>query len=123
MIGKEFGIQYMYGAIIAAGIVIVLISGLFAQLKRLFAPIVTGTLLMVIGLTLIPIAFQNIGGGDATAKGFASPENLLVGFGTVIIIILINVFAKGFLKAIAILVGLVAGTVAMASWGRSHCNL
>lgn len=118
MIGKEFGIQYMYGAIIAAGIVIVLISGLFAQLKRLFAPIVTGTLLMVIGLTLIPIAFQNIGGGDATAKSFASPENLLVGFGTVIIIILINVFAKGFLKAIAILVGLVAGTVAMAFMGQ-----
>lgn len=118
MIGKEFGIQYMYGAIIAAGIVIVLISPLFAQLKRLFAPIVTGTLLMVIGLTLIPIAFQNIGGGDAAAKSFASPENLLIGFGTVLVIVLINGFAKGFLRAIAILVGLVAGTIAMALMGR-----
>lgn len=118
IIGKEFGIQYMYGAVIAAGIIIVLISGLFSQLKRLFPPIVTGTLIMVIGLSLIPIAFQNIGGGNAAAKDFASAENLLIGFGTVLVIILVNAFGKGFFKSIAVLVGLVAGTLVMGLMGR-----
>lgn len=118
LIGKEFGIQYMYGAIIASGIVIVLISGLFAQLKRLFPPIVTGTLIMVIGLSLIPIAFQNIGGGNVKASDFASAENLLIGFGTVLIIILVNAFGRGFFKAIAVLVGLIVGTLVMALMGK-----
>lgn len=118
MIGKEFGIQYMYGAIIAAGIFIVLISGAFAQLKKLFPPIVTGTLIMVIGLSLIPIAFQNIGGGNSAAKDFANPTNLIIGFGTVIVIILVNAFGKGFFRAISVLVGLVAGTIAMALMGK-----
>lgn len=118
IIGKEFGIQYMYGAVIASGIIIVLISGLFAQLKRLFPPIVTGTLIMVIGLSLIPIAFQNIGGGNPASNSFASAENLLIGFGTVLVIVLVNAFGRGFFKAIAVLVGLVAGTLVMALMGK-----
>lgn len=117
MIGKQFTIQTMYGAIIVAGIFVWLISGQFSKVKRLFPPVVTGTLITVIGLTLIPIAVQNIGGGTATASDFGALKNIGVGFLTVILILAIQVFARGFLSSIAVLLGLIIGSVIAAFFG------
>ena len=49
--------------IIASGIFVVLIAGFFLKIKKLFPPIVTGTVITVIGLTLIPVAIEKMGGG------------------------------------------------------------
>ena len=117
MIGSQFTIQTMYGAIIVAGIFVCLVSGQFSKVKRLFPPVVTGTLITVIGLTLIPIAVQNIGGGNASAKDFGSLTNITLGFVTVILILAIQVFAKGFLSSIAVLLGLVSGSLVAAALG------
>lgn len=117
MIGKNFTINTMYGAIIVAGIFVFLISGWFSKIKKLFPPVVTGTLITVIGLTLIPVAFQNMGGGTATAKDFGAPKNLIAAFATILIIVLIEVLAKGFIKSIAVLIGLVAGTILAGCMG------
>lgn len=111
MIGKKFDIQVMYGAIIAAGFFVLLISGVFAKMRRLFPPLVTGTLITVIGLSLIPVAFQNIGGGNTAAKSYGSLANLGLAAVTVLLILAINVWGRGFIRSIAILIGLVAGTV------------
>lgn len=111
MIGKNLSINDMYGAIIVAGIFVVLISGFFSKVKKLFPPVVTGTLITVIGLTLIPVAFQNMGGGTSTAKDFGDPKNLIAGFVTIIIILAVEILAKGFIKSIAVLIGLVVGTL------------
>lgn len=89
MIGKQFTIGTMYGAIIVAGIFVFLISGYFSKIKKLFPPVVTGTLITVISLTLIPIALQNIGGGDATTADFGNWKNLVTGFVTILIILII----------------------------------
>lgn len=110
-IGHHFGIAYMYGGIIAAGIFILLISKLFANLQRFFPPVVTGSLITLIGFTLIPVAFQNIGGGDATAKNFGSPQDLILGFTTALIIIVFTIWGRGFIQQIAVLIGIVAGYV------------
>nr|WP_057894149.1 nucleobase:cation symporter-2 family protein [Lacticaseibacillus brantae] len=118
MIGQKFDIQTMYGAIIAAGLFVFLIGGAFAKLRRFFPPLVTGTLITVIGLSLIPVAFQNIGGGSTTAKNFGSLQNLLIGAFTVLLILAINVWGRGFLRSIAILVGLVGGTVLAGFFGQ-----
>ncbi|KRM54361.1 xanthine uracil transporter [Lacticaseibacillus sharpeae JCM 1186 = DSM 20505] len=117
MIGQKYDFQTMYGAIIAAGFFVFLISGLFAKVRKLFPPLVTGTLITVIGLSLIPVAFQNIGGGSTTAKSFGSMQNLALGAITVLIILAINVWAKGFLRSIAILVGLIVGTLIAGGMG------
>ncbi|WP_125762763.1 nucleobase:cation symporter-2 family protein [Companilactobacillus hulinensis] len=116
-IGQHFGIGYMYGGIIAAGIFILLISKVFSKLKRFFPPIVTGSLITLIGFTLIPVAFQNIGGGNAAAKNFGDPTDLLLGFGTALLIIVINIWGRGFIKQISILIGIVAGTIAAIAMG------
>lgn len=114
-IGKNHGIAYMYGAIIITGIFIFLIAGIFSKLKRFFPPVVTGSLITLIGFTLIPVAFQNIGGGNVAAKDFGNPTNLMLGFTTALIIICINVFGKGFIKQVSVLIGIVImGLVALA---------
>lgn len=110
-IGQKFDIQTMYGAIIAAGLFVFLISGLFAKLRRLFPPLVTGTLITVIGLSLIPVAFQNLGGGNTAAKDYGSMANLAVGTFTVLLILAFNVWGRGFIRSIAILIGMVGGSV------------
>ncbi|MFD1672953.1 nucleobase:cation symporter-2 family protein [Agrilactobacillus yilanensis] len=117
MIGAHYSVGTMYGAIIAAGIFVVLIAGWFAKIKRLFPPLVTGTLITVIGLSLIPVAFQNLGGGDMNAKNFGNLTNIGIGFLTIFIILGVSFWGRGFLKSIAVLVGLIIGTLVAAYFG------
>lgn len=99
-----------YGAIIISGLFVVLIAPLYGKLLRFFPTIVTGTVVTIIGLSLIPVAMDSVAGGAGKAD-FGHPRNLLLALITLIIILLINRFAKGFLRSISVLIGLVAGTV------------
>lgn len=111
LIGSKSGVGAIYGSIIASGIFVVLIAGFFSKIKKLFPSLVTGTVITVIGLTLIPVAITKMGGGDATAQNFGEPDQLILAFVTILLIIGIQVFAKGFLRSISVLVGLVGGTL------------
>ena len=90
-IGKSFGVTAIYGAILVTGVVIILISGFFGKLVRFFPPVVTGSVVTIIGVTLIPVAMTNMGGGDAARElgEFGDPKHLLLSFGTLVFIILI----------------------------------
>lgn len=116
-IGSQYGINAMYGAIIASGLIVVLVSGIFGKLVRLFPPIVTGTVVTIIGVTLIPVAINNLGGGQ-DAGDFGSMLNISLGFGTLAFIILMYRFTKGYLRSISILIGLVGGTIIAAMLGK-----
>lgn len=117
-IGGHFGWGYMYGGVIAAGIFILLIAGPFASLRRFFPPVVTGSLITLIGFTLIPVAFQNLGGGDPSAKNFGTPINLILGFTVVAVILVINIWGRGFFKQISVLVGILVGTLLSIGLGQ-----
>ena len=117
-IGGTLGIGAMYGATISAGVFVFLIAGLFARLREFFPPVVTGSLITVIGFALIPVGIQNLGGGDVAAKSFGSPANLAIGTFTIAIIVLVSLLAKGFTKAISILLGIVLGTGFAAILGK-----
>ncbi|WP_288658072.1 nucleobase:cation symporter-2 family protein [uncultured Limosilactobacillus sp.] len=116
-IGGKLGITYMYGAIIAAGVFVFLIAGFFAKLKCFFPPVVTGSLITIIGFTLVPVGVQDLGGGSATAYSFGDPANLLIGFLTITIILLFNAFGRGFIKSIAILLGILIASFAAGAMG------
>lgn len=116
-IGSKLGITYMYGAIIAAGIFVFLIAGYFAKLKRFFPPVVTGSLITIIGFTLVPVGFQDLGGGNPTAASFGTPANLFIGFLTIAIILVFNAFARGFMKSIAILLGILLASFIAGAMG------
>ena len=58
-----------------------------------------------------------MGGGNASAKNFGDPKNLVLSFVTVLIILLVEILAKGFLRSISVLIGLVAGTLLASAMG------
>lgn len=116
-IGAKYGIGSIYGAVITSGLIVVLISGIFGKLVKFFPPIVTGSVVTIIGITLIPVAVNNAGGGQGAAD-FGSVSNISLAFGTLIAIILLYRFTKGFVRSIAILIGLVLGTIAAAFVGK-----
>lgn len=118
IIGSKNGVGAIYGSIIAAGIYVVLIAGLFSKVKVLFPPIVTGTVITVIGLTLIPVAITKMGGGDASAKTFGDPASLIQAAVTILLILGVQAFAKGFLRSISVLIGLVGGTILACLMGN-----
>ena len=113
MIGQSHGSGAMFGALIVSGIYVVLISGIFSKVANLFPSIVTGSVITTIGLTLIPVAIGNMGNNVPEPTG----QSLLLAAITVLIILLINIFTKGFIKSISILIGLVVGTAIAASMG------
>lgn len=116
-IGTHYGVGAMYGAIISAGVFVFLSAGWFSKIKHLFPPVVTGSLITIIGFTLIPVGFQDLGGGNVAAKNFGDPKFLLIGFLTMAIILGLSVFAKGFMKSLAILAGILIGTVIAGAMG------
>lgn len=111
MIGNDFGIGAIYGSIIASGIIIVLISGFFGKIVKFFPPIVTGSVVMIIGISLLPTALNNVAGGQGSPT-FGSADNIILAGITFAVIILVYRFTTGFMRSIAILIGMIAGTVA-----------
>ncbi|MGX1193308.1 nucleobase:cation symporter-2 family protein [Metabacillus sp. SLBN-84] len=116
-IGTEYGISSVYGAILVSGIFVILISTVFGKLAVFFPPVVTGSVVTIIGITLIPVAMNNMAGGQGAAD-FGSPSNLALAFGVLLFIILLYRFFTGFIRAVSILIGLIAGTAAAAFMGK-----
>lgn len=117
LIGKQSGIGAVFGAIMVAGVALLIFAGMFSKIKRLFPPIVTGTVITTIGLTLIPVAIEKMGGGNHLAKDFGSAATLIQAFVTILLIVVVQSFGKGFIRSIAVLVGLIGGTVVAALMG------
>lgn len=114
IIGQSHGSGAMFGALIVSGIFVVLISGIFSKLANYFPAIVTGSVITTIGLTLIPVAIGNMGNNVANP----TIESLTLALITVFIILVVNIFTKGFLKSISILLGLVIGTLIASGMGQ-----
>lgn len=120
-IGQEYGMTAIYGAIIVSGLFVAVFAGFFGKMIRFFPPVVTGSVVTVIGVTLIPVALTDVGGGQGSPD-FGSLENIGLGFGVLIFIILMNRFATGFWRAISILCGLIVGTIVAGFMGKLDFN-
>ena len=104
-----------YGAIMGASI----LGGLFETvlgfflkpLRKFFPPVVTGTVVLSIGLSLISVGVNSFGGGNKAAD-FGSMENLMLALFVLIVILVVKHKTTGFLSSSAILVGIIAGYVA-----------
>ncbi|NHI16120.1 nucleobase:cation symporter-2 family protein [Microbacterium excoecariae] len=111
-IGQSYPITAVFGATIACGLFMVLIAPFFAQLLRFFPPIVTGTVILIIGLSLMSVAAGWI--VDGSADGSASGLQLAFAAGTLALIVLIERFAPPALARVSVLLGLVIGTIIAA---------
>ncbi|HHJ8736323.1 TPA: nucleobase:cation symporter-2 family protein [Streptococcus pyogenes] len=113
IIGAQQGSSAMFGALIASGIYVILVAGIFSKIARFFPPIVTGSVITVIGLSLVGVAMGNM--GDNVKEPTA--QSMMLSLLTIVIILLVQKFTKGFVKSISILIGLVAGTLISAMMG------
>ncbi|MDF2606052.1 MAG: pbuX [Bacillales bacterium] len=115
-IGSQYGVGAVYGSIIVAGVFVVLFSSLFGKLGRIFPQVVTGSVVTIIGVTLIPVAINDMAGGMGS-KDFGSLTNLALSFGVLMFILVVYKTATGFIKSISILLGIIFGTVASMALG------
>ena len=74
LIGQSGGLTEIYGAVIAAGIITFLISPFFSRLIRFFPPVVVGSIITVIGISLLPVAVRWAGAGTRAHKTLAASE-------------------------------------------------
>ncbi|MGB8954846.1 MAG: nucleobase:cation symporter-2 family protein [Tumebacillaceae bacterium] len=105
-----------YGSIIVAGLAVFLLAPVFGKVLRFFPTVVTGSVVTIIGLSLIPVAMNNAAGGIG-APDYGAPRNLLLAAGTLVLILLMNRLFTGFARAISVLLALVVGTAAAAIMG------
>ncbi len=117
MIGKEYGLPYVFGAVMAGGAATVALAPVISRLLRFFPPVVIGSLITIIGISLMPAAAIWLGGGNPDAPDFGSAPNLLLGLVTIAITLFIYARFKGFVGNLAVLLGLVAGTAIAAAFG------
>ena len=127
------GILGIYGSVIAAGIFGVLIAPFISRLLPLFPPVVTGTIIMVIGITLMRIGINWAGGGlpmlTKVVEGekglFANPAygqltGLAIALFVLCVILALTKWGKGFIANVAVLLGLIAGSVVASALGIMH---
>jgi len=115
--GGAAGLTAIYGAVIVAGVVGFLLAPVFNRLLHLFPPVVTGVVITVIGISLLPVSFGWAGGGTGTPN-FGDPANVALAAVTLLIILAIYRFLPGFLSRVAILAGLVLGTLVAWPFGK-----
>lgn len=106
----------MMGASILGGLFESVLGVFLKPLRKLFPPVVTGTVVLSIGLSLISVGVNSFGGGNA-AKDFGSVENLLLAVFVLVVILLFKHWTRGFLSSSSILVGIVAGYLAAIVMG------
>jgi xanthine permease len=108
--GGSASMLYVYGAVIVAGVFTFLIAPIFIKLLKYFPPVVTGTLITIIGLCLVPVGAMDAVTNPLTHEH--DPTNIrwfLYALGTIVIIVAIQRLFRGFLATIAVLLGLVIG--------------
>ncbi len=103
----------LFGLCLAGSLVEMGISQIITSLRRIITPAVTGTVITVIGLSLVKISFTDLMGGGAAPESHCM-ENLAVGFLVVVVIVWLSVLQNFWLRISAVMVGVVAGCV--ASW-------
>lgn len=116
---RSHGLAAVFGATIAAGLVGLVASLFFGKVVRFFPPVVTGCVITVIGLTLLPVAFGwATGGGEASGKGGSMADVGLAGL-TLLVILVLSRTGKGAVSRLSILLGIVVGTVLAAAFGMA----
>lgn len=131
------GITGIFGAVIGAGIVSIIIAPLVSRMLPFFPPVVTGTIIAVIGISLMRVAIGWAVGGaavppmiaDPAAAGavpakmianpaYAAPDNLAIALFVLVSILLFTKYGKGFLSNIAVLLGIIMGSIVAWAMGK-----
>lgn len=107
-IAGDFGLPAIFGAQIVGGIVAVFVGIFIKKIRKFFPPLIAGTVVFTIGLSLYPTAINYMAGGTSSPN-YGSWQNWLVAIFTLAVVTVLNHFGKGILKLASILIGIIAG--------------
>ncbi|WP_230399108.1 uracil-xanthine permease family protein [Novisyntrophococcus fermenticellae] len=110
VIGRQYGLPTVFGAIIASGLLMFIVCFFMQRILKFFPPVVIGSFVTLIGITLAPTAFSDLAGGDGVS-GFGDVKNLILGLVVLICIVLFNRFGNALIQSISLLLGLGIGTL------------
>jgi NCS2 family nucleobase:cation symporter-2 len=129
----EIGLLGIYGAVIGAGIFGVLVAPFVSRLLPMFPPVVTGTIILVIGVSLMRVGINWAGGGlqtftkvvDGTPAAFPNPAfgqltGMAIALFVLVVILALIKWGQGFVANVAVLLGIIAGAVVAAALGLMH---
>lgn len=121
------GMQAVFGAVMVAGIFTYLASPYVSRLVKWFPPVVTGTVVLVIGISLMRVGINWAAGGNPTISGpsgpmpnpnYGLPINLAISGMVLLTVLLIVAFAKGFIANLSVLIGIIVGFVIALALGK-----
>lgn len=109
--GPHDALPVIFGATMVAAAMGFVLAPYFCKLVRFFPPVVTGSVITLIGVSLMPVAFGWAQGNDEKAPDYGDPKNIAMAAVSLVIVLVLRRFTRGFMKQIAVLIGLVVGTL------------
>lgn len=109
-VGSVLGLPGIIGATILGAVFEIILSYFIKPLMKLFPPIVTGTVVCLIGLTLLPVSMDWAAGGVG-ASDYGSLQNVSIAMFVMILTLLLNRYGKGVLSSASILIGMAVGYI------------
>ncbi len=104
------GLASAFGAVIVASLIGLLLTPFFAKIIRFFPPVVTGCVITMIGISLLPVAIRWMMGGNPKAENWGDPANVGLAVMTLAIVIIFSMLRSQMLRRLAILAAIVIGT-------------
>jgi uric acid transporter len=111
------GLSAVYGAVIVASLIGFFLAPYFSKIIRFFPPVVTGCVITIIGLSLLPVAVRWMMGGNKNAENWGSIDNIYLALMTLTIVILLNVVNNATIRRLSILLSIVLGSVLAYAFG------
>ena len=109
-IAADYGVPAILGAQIVGGVVAFIVGAFVMQIRKFFPPLITGTVVFTIGLSLYPTAINYMAGGTSSPT-YGSWQNWTIAFLTLVVVTVLNHFGKGIFKLASILIGIIVGAV------------
>ncbi|MBP6562452.1 MAG: purine permease [Neisseriaceae bacterium] len=108
---SDYGVAGILGSSLVGSLVMIVGSFFMPQIRKLFPPVVTGTVVTMIGLSLVPVAVDWFAGGQVGDPGYASPANLAMASFVLVMVLVLVQWGKGIFSAAAIVIGMMVGYV------------
>ncbi len=120
-IAEQYDLSAIFGAQIVGGIAAAIVGVFVRKIRRFFPPMITGTVVFTIGLSLYPTAINYMAGGVGSPD-YGSWENWSIAILTLTIVTALNHFGKGLIKLSSILIGIIVGYIVSIPFGMINLN-
>ncbi|MBM7652116.1 solute carrier family 23 protein [Neobacillus cucumis] len=123
--GKTNNLAAASGSIFISAIIVFLLSitGIIGKLKVIFTPVVSGTVIFLVGVSLSHFTLYEFLGGVPGDKTFASPDTLILSISTAVIVLLLSLFGKGMWKSFSFLIALIIGDITAFAIGKTNFSI